>query len=89
MSDTISVNILGVPYTLRAGDDPRYVSRLGEYVDKMMSELAASSPKLTHLQVAVLTSLNLADQLHRAQEANQVVERATLRLRRIVDQLEV
>ncbi len=88
MSETINVNIMGVPYTLKAGDDPTYVTRLGEYVDKMMSELSASAPKLSQLQVAVLTSLNLADLLQRAQEANHVIDRANTRIRRILEQME-
>lgn len=88
MSDTINVTIMGVPYTLKAGDDPHYVTRLGEYVDRMMTELSASAPKLSQMQVAVLTALNLADLLHQAQEANRVIERANARLVRILDQLE-
>ena len=88
MSDTINVNIMGMSFTLRAGDDPVYIRKLAEYVDHHMGQMQSSSPKLSQLQVAVLTCLNLADNLQQAQSANTVLEDADARLRRILERLE-
>jgi len=88
LSDTINVTIMGMPFTLRAGEDPVYVRKLAEYVDHRMSQLASASPKTSQLQIAVLTCLNLADSLQQAQSANSIIEDATTRLQRIIERLE-
>ncbi len=70
----ITVTLAGRTYTLASSDPPEHVRRVAEYADRKISETAA----LTHLssaQVAVLTCLNLADELLKAQDENTFLRR--------------
>lgn len=58
-----SVNILGRDYEVGGALDPDYVERLAEKVDGMLHALDEASPGQENEQLAVLTALNLADQI--------------------------
>jgi cell division protein ZapA (FtsZ GTPase activity inhibitor) len=88
VSETVNVNIMGMPFSLRAGDNPEYILGLAEYVDGLTGELQANSPKLSQQQVAVLTALNLADMLSQAKMANSVIDEANERLRSLLNTME-
>ncbi len=70
----ITVNVAGRPYTLVSSDPPEYVRRVADFVDRKISETGT----VTHLpsaQAAVLTCLNLADDLLKAQDENTFLRR--------------
>ncbi|MFA5028563.1 MAG: cell division protein ZapA [Candidatus Methylomirabilota bacterium] len=72
MSDggrTTDVEIFGERYSLRAGEGPEYLHRVAEYVDQKFREVAKESPTLIPSKIAVLASLNIADELFKRQEA--------------------
>ena len=66
---TTEVEILGERYVLRASDSPDYLQRVAEYVDGKFQEVAKGSPALVPAKVAVLASLNIADELFKQNEA--------------------
>ena len=68
--EVTEVQILGDRYTLRATDSPEYLNRVAEYVDGKFHEVVKESPTLTPVKVAVLASLNIADDLFKRDEAN-------------------
>ncbi len=63
------VEIFGERYTLRGTDSPDYLRRVAEYVDGKFQEVAKESPALVPAKVAVLASLNIADELFKQNEA--------------------
>ncbi len=58
----ISVDIYDQIYTLR-GTDPGYIAHLAEMVDAKMRAVAQHGNTVDSLRVAVLASLNIADEL--------------------------
>lgn len=64
MSDKnrVIVKILGQEYKLVSDDSREYMQRIGNYVDDKMSEIADGNKKLSTAMIAVLTSLNIADE---------------------------
>ena len=72
------VQIFGERYTLRATDSPEYLNRVAEYVDSKFHEVAKEGPALTPVKVAVLASLNIADDLFKRDEAKDRIQRELL-----------
>lgn len=72
------VEIFGERYALRATDSPEYLNRVADYVDGKFREVAKEGPALTPVKVAVLASLNIADDLFKRDEAKQRAERELL-----------
>jgi cell division protein ZapA len=65
--NTQSVTILGSEYKIR-GADPDYIQVVAAYVDGKMRELEARIPPGSQAKLAILTSLNIADELFRERE---------------------
>jgi cell division protein ZapA len=74
MSDdaVISVEIHGQRYPIRSTLDQEYVARLASYVDEKMRAAADSTPTGDSLRLAVLTALNVADELFRCRDGSRV-----------------
>ena len=86
----VHVEIQGQRYPIKTTLDPKYVQDLATYVDRKMGLATNASPSSDTLGLAVLTALNIADELFRSQhqqvdQAGVITERA-LALERIVDQ---
>ncbi|HEU5311421.1 MAG TPA: cell division protein ZapA [Candidatus Eisenbacteria bacterium] len=78
--DTQSVTIFGSEYKIR-GADPDYIQVVAAYVDGKMRELTQRVPGGTPAKLAILVSLNIADELFREREErtrreNELRERA-------------
>jgi cell division protein ZapA len=87
----ISVEIHGQRYPIRSGLDQEYVARLAQYVDEKMRAAADSTPTGDSLRLAVLTALNVADELFRCRDGTrlrdgELAERAG-ELERLVDRV--
>jgi cell division protein ZapA len=67
----ISVEIHGQRYPIRSSLDQDYVLRLAAYVDQKMGAAVETTPTSDSLRLAVLTALNIADELFRMREATQ------------------
>jgi len=65
--NTQSVTIFGSEYKIR-GADPDYIQVVAAYVDGKMRELERRLPAGTQTKLAILTSLNIADELFRERE---------------------
>ena len=62
-----TVKIAGKEYTITSYDDETYVQRVATYVDRRMEELNAAA-KLPSAQLAVLTAINVTDDMLKAQD---------------------
>jgi cell division protein ZapA len=59
------VNILGSEYALKSDSDPQYIQELAVYVDHKMKKLLNETQVKSQLKIAVLTSVNISDELFR------------------------
>ena len=65
--NTLSVKIFGSEYKIK-GADPDYIAEVATYVDGKMPDLDQRLSASTPTKIAVLTSLNIADELFRERE---------------------
>jgi cell division protein ZapA len=70
---TLSVTIFGSEYKIK-GADPDYIQKVAAYVDGKMRELEGRLPSGTPTKIAILTSMNVADELFREREALRRLE---------------
>jgi cell division protein ZapA len=62
------VEIFGERYVLRSDDSPDHLNRVADYVDGKFREVARQNPALIPSKIAVLASLNIADEFFKRSE---------------------
>lgn len=69
----VQVQIFGHSYTIRGEADQAYILEVAAYVDRKMREITEKLPVASLSKVAILASLNIADELfkERAKHRNQ------------------
>jgi len=80
----VKVKILDKTYALRATKSPEHLQQVAAFVDERLKELKESMPDISTAKLAVLTSINIADDLFSAAPTG---EDETLDLRRKVHSL--
>jgi cell division protein ZapA len=68
VSSQTTVEIFGRRFELRASEGSERIEELARFVDRRMRELAEVSPHVDTSKLAVLTALNIADELFKEQE---------------------
>ena len=63
--NVLKVRIYGAEYTIRGQADAEYIKTVTEYVDSKMLEVDKTVRVDSSLKVAILASLNIADELFR------------------------
>ena len=86
----VHVEVHGQKYPIRTDLDPQYVEELAQFVEARMALALRSSPSSDAVGLAILTALNITDELFRARTAlnknsGSVTARAE-ELERMVDQ---
>ena len=85
----VTVDIAGQRYPIRSGLEPAYVVELASYVDQKLRAASESAPSSDMLGLAILTALNLADEIFRARQqqssANGELNERALQLEQLVD----
>lgn len=74
MKNRIAVKILGQDHYLISTDETGYVEKVAKLVDDRMQVVFKSNSSLSHTKVAVLTALNLADDLTKARRTIEELE---------------
>lgn len=69
----ISVDIYGTKHVVVGDAAPEYIMSLAHEVDKKMRLLAQRLPRISTEQLAVLTALNLADELAKLREEQETL----------------
>lgn len=64
----VEVEIFGEYYTLKGHESPEYMMLVAQQVNKKMIEIGQRNPRLSMNKAAVLTAINLADELLKLQE---------------------
>ena len=88
-ADAITVRIYGTEYAFRSPQDPDYVKTVADTVDQEMRRLSENRVVKSTLEVSVLASMYLADELlqtrKKLQEVLQRVDRTTEAMAKILD----
>jgi len=74
MENRITMSICGEDYTFVAEEAPSYMQKVGAHVNDKMEELLASA-KVGRTDAAVLTAVNIADELYKEREASEGLRR--------------
>ncbi len=72
MENRVTVSICGEEYTLVAEEAPSYIHKVGGYVDTKLGELLDAA-KVGRTDAAVLTAVNIADELFKEREASEAL----------------
>ncbi len=85
----VHVQIFGTSYTIRGEADQEYIQRVAGYVDQKMREINEKLPVASLAKVAVLASLNLADELFQERaERKRLEDSVAARAERLSSALE-
>lgn len=80
-----TVRVAGKEYTLVSSDPPEYMNRVAVYVDRKISETSLAT-RLPVDKAAVLTSINIADELMKSHDENSRLRRELMNVRRELEE---
>jgi len=87
----IAVKILGQDHYLISTDDPNYVEKVAKLVDDRMQVIYKSNSTLSKTKIAILTALNLADDLtktrSKVEELNLVTKPPKIEIKETKNQI--
>jgi cell division protein ZapA (FtsZ GTPase activity inhibitor) len=63
--ESIQVEIFGQTYSIKVANDPEYIRELAAFVDGRMREVQKGTGTSDVYRIAILTALNITDELHR------------------------
>ncbi|MBN1547313.1 MAG: cell division protein ZapA [Syntrophaceae bacterium] len=75
MKRSFHIEILGQKLTVLSESDEKVVAGVVQYLNDKVSEIKSGGSNLNTLTVAVLTALNITEELFRAKEENIVISR--------------
>ncbi len=81
----IKVEIFGTEYRIKGEANAEYVRRVAAYVDGKMQQLAQASSTGSVTKLAILTAINIADELFREREDREKALAALAERLKLVD----
>jgi cell division protein ZapA len=89
--NVVQVQIFGHSYTIRGEADQDYIMGVASYVDRKMREITEKLPVASLSKVAILASLNIADELFKERARNEKsqdqLDQRAARLNAVLDDL--
>jgi len=76
-NDIIDVEIFGQSYKIRGEADSKHIQKLANFVDEKMREIVDSTSTVDTMKVAILASLNIADEYFQLKKELDLMERET------------
>jgi len=73
-NNKVVVKIFGEEYPIAGVSDPSHISRIADYVDNKMNDIAKVSRVKSRDKVAILATLSIASELH---EKNEMLNRGS------------
>ena len=74
--NVVQVQIFGHSYTIRGEADQEYILGVAAYVDRKMREITEKLPVASLSKVAILASLNIADELFKERAQRDAQQQA-------------
>ncbi len=69
---TIKIN--GIEYALKGNENEEYLHKVARYADKKIKLIMGSNQRLSTSSAAILTAINIVDDLFKAQSANEEMQ---------------
>ncbi|MBN1232649.1 MAG: cell division protein ZapA [Candidatus Coatesbacteria bacterium] len=93
MSNKVKVTVYGTEYNITSDADPEHILRIAKYVDQQMKRTSGLVSFTSTTKIAILTALNIADELYREKlqnrhTANDLNERIGMMVKSLDDILE-
>lgn len=66
--NVVKVNIFGTEYPIKGDSNAEYIQDVASYVNNKMIEIEKSLTVKSSLKVAILTAMNIADELYKERE---------------------
>ncbi|MBP5443181.1 MAG: cell division protein ZapA [Treponema sp.] len=70
----LQVDLLGASFSVRSGEDDKYLSKLLSHYKEIVSSLRKSGASDDPLQLSILAGITLADELYKAREQNASIQ---------------
>jgi cell division protein ZapA len=87
--ESIRVNIYGREYSIRGDGDPGYIAEIAHFVDMKMRQMTDNITMASTAKVAILTALNIADELfQKEQQAREQEESHGEMVARLAERIE-
>lgn len=87
--ESVQVEIFGTEYTLKSDADVEHVKQIARMVDDKMRRLAEDSTVKSPSKLAVLTALNIADELHQFKtKYNHIVENVNIKSKELSERID-
>lgn len=71
----VRVQIFGSEYRIASDTDPEHIREVASYIDQKMREVASALALRTRSTVAILTAVNLADELFKIEKEGRQIDR--------------
>ncbi len=84
----VSVDIFGSEYIIKGDGNVEYTKEVASYVDLKMREISAVTSNVSSLKLAILTALNLADEVHKLKQEKVISDSVKTKVDALVQVLE-
>lgn len=75
--ESVQVEIFGQTYSIKVANDPEYIRELAAFVDARLKEIQKSTGTSDLYRIAILTALNITDELHRLRSRHDDLKTTT------------
>lgn len=81
MQTRTTVKIRGREYVMKGSESEEYIHKVAIYVDRRMEDIEQVNPNLSTTMLAILTALNVTDELLKERERTGKLEKEVQRLK--------
>jgi cell division protein ZapA len=86
----VEIKVFGQTYTVKTDEEEVYIQRVAGYVNAKMEEVLKKTRSVSSLNVAILTSLNIADDLLRERDRREALAKEVeVKSKNLIDKIEM
>jgi cell division protein ZapA len=86
----VEIKIFGQTYTVKTDEEEAYIQQVAGYVNEKMEEVLRKTRSVSTLNVAILTALNIADDLLRERDKREaLVKEVETKSKSLIEKIEV
>lgn len=75
--ESVQVEIFGQTYNLKVANDRDYIVKIASFIDTRMKEIQKNTGTSDGYRIAILTALNITDELHRLRSQHDDLKRTS------------
>ena len=88
MPHRVKTEIFGDEYVIVGDADPEYIQEISSQVDSRMRELAKQNKNFSKTKLAILTAVNLADEMNQVKQNPGSIDQMELAAKRLISMLD-